>query len=726
MFLARVIVPALLFLINVSAIPFFNPDYHANGDPIQFELVHSSHAELSRFKRSIDEEFPDFLHFNLDALNTTLRLRKSLRQNLRLLDLVEGCLTETKVTPAKETNVYEDPSNSGDFMVRRSTNGDFHVAGTFLHENKLRKVTPGSKKSRSRRNVLHIVSTIDFPINFGNDAITKIQAQFIQSQFPTLQHPNEKLVPEALEVDNRIREVNVDQLGTDHIVEIFVLTDYSDYQSFLKEAGTSRQAKSDMLVYYTFIEQTMNRYYESVNKVDNSFNIIVRFVSIYVPDTSSKAPYSEDVVQNGAVELSPIIQSYRNYFKNTQGVPQVDHWMGFTGYDMVNQGSSGVIGVAYIGGLCSKDLQVSVSENKITGLSGLIVAHELGHNLNSEHDSSQCNDNHIMAPSVVYPQTQSDTNPYYFSSCSVQAFKDYISSASGSCTKTIEDAGYTSYTEKHLGQIYKADKQCEYTRTSGSRFCRTGFKYGSGFDNMCWNFQCQAPGASSCFDVRIMDFTTCGNGKWCLQGKCVASSLAPAVLENCPQGDDPIETCERANCASYSSDKRTFSCCATCSAQVVSAATSATTSPTISTTTPPTTSPTTSPTISPTTPPTASPTTPPTISQTTPPTISPTTQPIASPTTPPTISPITQPIASPTTPPTTSPTTQTIASSTTPLTASPTISRTTPPTFSSTTPLTASPTTPPTTSATIPPVVSESQDVTAALGVVRYVNFICT
>ncbi|HEX6398170.1 MAG TPA: zinc-dependent metalloprotease family protein, partial [Steroidobacteraceae bacterium] len=86
------------------------------------------------------------------------------------------------------------------------------------------------------------------------------------------------------------------------------------------------------------------------------------------------------------------------------------------------------LGIARIGGVCTVSDGISLSQGTLgVFMTGLIMAHELGHNLGAEHDGSgACStvgDGYIMWPSI-------SSSARRFSQCSLDAMRPFINGAS--------------------------------------------------------------------------------------------------------------------------------------------------------------------------------------------------------------------------------------------------------------------------------------------------------
>jgi Reprolysin (M12B) family zinc metalloprotease/Domain of unknown function DUF11 len=87
------------------------------------------------------------------------------------------------------------------------------------------------------------------------------------------------------------------------------------------------------------------------------------------------------------------------------------------------------LGIARLGGACAANgvSLTSVSPSGLGEQSALVMAHEIGHNLNAEHDTTSCGETWLMWPEYSYL-----TRPQ-FSQCSLDAMRPFITQHRGAC-----------------------------------------------------------------------------------------------------------------------------------------------------------------------------------------------------------------------------------------------------------------------------------------------------
>lgn len=99
--------------------------------------------------------------------------------------------------------------------------------------------------------------------------------------------------------------------------------------------------------------------------------------------------------------------------------------------------SFGMVGLAWIGGLCTSNRYELLEDFSASTLAKAdVAAHETGHILNAQHDAPGAP--YVMAPSISDPPYTS------FSSTSLTAMSDYLNSGSGSCLSACNQSKFVA------------------------------------------------------------------------------------------------------------------------------------------------------------------------------------------------------------------------------------------------------------------------------------------
>ncbi|OAF67595.1 hypothetical protein A3Q56_04685 [Intoshia linei] len=250
----------------------------------------------------------------------------------------------------------------------------------------------------------------------------------------------------------------------------------------------------------------MNGIVMAYSSIDfNSYNIIIKPFLKEIMITSNK--------EHSQYVISAITHHGSNFVNTTIDgdslLNNLKKWLAENGY-------------APLAGICISGSSVSTIEDR-GYRSWNTAAHELGHNLGSEHDgignSQDCdpNENYIMRPGGGYVKKENYKNSYIFSSCSVIAMKNVIYGNSFNgfprvclfntvCHHDVSDEDLSQMP----GEMFDLDRQCQIYFGEGSSKCS--------FDHVSDN--CYAPfcqiDENNCKSLpygSILEGTHCGDNK---------------------------------------------------------------------------------------------------------------------------------------------------------------------------------------------------------------------
>ncbi|XP_033628872.1 A disintegrin and metalloproteinase with thrombospondin motifs 16-like [Asterias rubens] len=251
-------------------------------------------------------------------------------------------------------------------------------------------------------------------------------------------------------------------------------------------------------------------------------NIHLHLVKFYVLESdevgtaSDQFPtdYTFTVTNNGHDLLDDFCQWQAR--RNTVDDADPDHWdnaMLITRYDLINptDGSNSLLGRAPVGGTCHHTRQCSINQDDGLG-SALTIAHETGHTLNLNHDSSYGCPDSINIMSAI---RSSGENAFSWSMCSQTNIQKFLRNPVSSCLND-EPAGSPISTNELPGTIYSYADQCRFTIDV------EGFIYPVNGKVVCSVLACADSGrAWRSSGTPVMEGTECGTDKWCIDGKCV-------------------------------------------------------------------------------------------------------------------------------------------------------------------------------------------------------------
>ncbi|XP_041362139.1 metalloprotease mig-17-like [Gigantopelta aegis] len=329
-------------------------------------------------------------------------------------------------------------------------------------------------------------------------------------------------------------------------------------------------AKAEMNDYYVNIVNAANTRYKSVTR--GGFRVQLLINAIIIADTPSLSPWTQNLNVSGVIQAGRALDDFSLYVEKSGGqlggVP-FDHVALITGFNLASGPSRGTAGIAYLRAVC-RTYTVSVTEELYEELTALVLAHEIGHSLGSEHDGTRntCkgSDQFVMAARLRIPPSSKATNPWHFSSCSVTQFRSFLQTSRTACTLSRQGHAIdvSPFLQQEFGQKYPPDIQCEIYLGSGSKLCRALYFAPNvlRYDSICRLLYCYRPATRDCVPVSAHDGTSCGDRLWCQSGVCVFSAKAPSRPLNCPAGDDPDVRCTLDLCTiAFLNDQL---CCATC------------------------------------------------------------------------------------------------------------------------------------------------------------------
>ncbi|XP_053385079.1 uncharacterized protein LOC128550301 [Mercenaria mercenaria] len=573
------------FLINIfwisSVLSQKANDTINTTDPVDFTVVDD--CTLKQTKKSTDG-LPVDVNLNLDVLGRTvsLKLKRNPKatnaKNIYVIRKSESGIPVVLPYGLGENEVfgeYQDPNNCAIFTLscpkdsKNSTTGacDTTMEGTFCAGNQEYRMSPMADNAlgRVKRHAGHSSQLWNKAktIATAAKAASKVYGIYKTEQLPGT--PTDYKVEDPIELGRvaafgktaKVVRESVLPGTKKYNLEILAVIDYGVYRRFYKaskqgtEAAKDNEAKFNLKKYFSHVFNGVDMLYQTIDDPEFSLSVAVSgFIIADKPDVSPWTTPHIDRNPEGRHDLLvsvPLDELLRWSF-SARNLPENDHIMLLTDYDLYSMDSGSIdkrtAGYARVGSVCSMD-SVSVIEDHGGFQSINAAAHELGHGLGSRHDGkmNSCNpkDQYIMTAHGGFETETTKGNPWRFSPCSIAYFKDYISRLRPHhCLSDPVDIfdrdEYIKFISTHPGQDYTPNEQCQDILGLDS-FYGWGPELGK-FSDICTEMSCKVPGASRSYRVyKAATGTSCGDKKWCMEGRCVFGEKAPPKDPSCVFGD---------------------------------------------------------------------------------------------------------------------------------------------------------------------------------------------
>ncbi|KAL0123318.1 hypothetical protein PUN28_005686 [Cardiocondyla obscurior] len=295
------------------------------------------------------------------------------------------------------------------------------------------------------------------------------------------------------------------------------------------------------------MEQTVKYLVSFWNGVDLRYRLLttpkIRFniAGIIIGTDWDATPY----MQNSRVEVSSVdadraLRSMADYFYREERFPKdfYDMAITMTHLDMCNMITDdfcdpSTLGYAYVAGACDRNATKQSSEavgivEDNGGYSGIIpTAHEIGHLIGARHDGNPkgagdcaAHDGFIMTSGLMLHE-----NGFEWSSCSINAFYDFITEERAKCLYNEPVTMGAPITRVLPGTLMSLDDQC--MKALGTPACNKQDA------SVCIRLECEYPGIEGFCraSAPAAEGSSCGDGLICLNGKCVLEGIIPKDTE---------------------------------------------------------------------------------------------------------------------------------------------------------------------------------------------------
>ncbi|KAM3677653.1 A disintegrin and metalloproteinase with thrombospondin motifs 1 [Ammospiza maritima maritima] len=249
--------------------------------------------------------------------------------------------------------------------------------------------------------------------------------------------------------------------------------------------------------------------------IRNSISLVV--VKIMVIYEERKGP---DISSNAALTLRNFCSWQKQH--NPPSDRHAEHYdtaILFTRQDLCGAKTCDTLGMADVGTVCDLNRSCSIIEDD--GLqAAFTTAHELGHVFNMPHDDAkQCagingmsRDFHMMASMLSNLDRSQPWSP-----CSAYMITTFLDNGHGECL--LDKPHRPIQLPSDLpGTLYDANRQCQFTFGDESKHCPDAA-------STCTTLWCTGTsgGLLVCQTKHFpwADGTSCGEGRWCMNGKCV-------------------------------------------------------------------------------------------------------------------------------------------------------------------------------------------------------------
>nr|XP_034319319.1 A disintegrin and metalloproteinase with thrombospondin motifs 16-like [Crassostrea gigas] len=270
-------------------------------------------------------------------------------------------------------------------------------------------------------------------------------------------------------------------------------------------------------------------------------NLNIVLVDVIIAENLSfPSPLSFTPNPRSLIPAPEVLDTFRNWVNSTE-LPNHDHALLFTGFNLTYGGSASSTGLSYPDSVCTA-LAMSVVEDFYDERTAIFAAQELGRSLGSrlDMDGNFCRATNLNIMSTKFAFNSPKTpNLWKFSRCSISYIKTFLQKSDSDGTECLRS--HTATGVPLLSEVAKspdADTQCRTAFGLESFLCRA--LTGPDYSTLCGGMSCYSPESTTCSSILPLDGTICGNFTTCNGGECVLSDEGENVPDRCPFGDQPV------------------------------------------------------------------------------------------------------------------------------------------------------------------------------------------
>ncbi|XP_065941976.1 uncharacterized protein [Magallana gigas] len=270
-------------------------------------------------------------------------------------------------------------------------------------------------------------------------------------------------------------------------------------------------------------------------------NLNIVLVDVIIAENLSfPSPLSFTPNPRSLIPAPEVLDTFRNWVNSTE-LPNHDHALLFTGFNLTYGGSASSTGLSYPDSVCTA-LAMSVVEDFYDERTAIFAAQELGRSLGSrlDMDGNFCRATNLNIMSTKFAFNSPKTpNLWKFSRCSISYIKNFLQKLDSDGTECLRS--HTATGVPLLSEVAKspdADAQCRTAFGLESFLCRA--LTGPDYSTLCGGMSCYSPESTTCSSILPLDGTICGNFTTCNGGECVLSDEGENVPDRCPFGDQPV------------------------------------------------------------------------------------------------------------------------------------------------------------------------------------------